>query len=98
MKDLRVFHDVYGNTAMIQHIKTCPYRGAPVKEDAFRLVVKADYDDGLVYFVSIYEKVDNALEELRIMSCGTFRENYSWDEEAYAGFLKRFGGAVARSA
>lgn len=41
---MKVYKDDFGNTAFIETVETFPYNGAAKRENAFRLVLKADYD------------------------------------------------------
>jgi hypothetical protein len=64
-----------GNTATITEKYILPYKGAMQKTKGYVLTLTADYDDNMVYFVSIYESIDKAMEELNSFSCGTWKNN-----------------------
>ena len=80
--EVQVFHDLYDNTAILQGVKVFPYSGAAMRKASYRLLVKSDYDGGFVYFVSVYETKEQALEKLKEMSGGTFREVVLSDDQA----------------
>lgn len=71
---MKVYKDDFGNTAFIETVETFPYNGAAKRENAFRLVLKADYDNDFIYHVSVYETGKEALNKLQEFSCGTFQK------------------------
>lgn len=70
------FNDDFGNTALIEKVFTSPYKGAR-RQDAYRLALTADYEDDFLYHVSVHATLDDAVNELHKMSCGTFRKVYA---------------------
>ena len=68
---MAVFKDDFHNRAVIEQVVTAPYYGAK-KQKAYRLIC-ADAEN-FVYFVSVYETVTEAMEKLKSLSAGTFRE------------------------
>jgi hypothetical protein len=68
-----ILHDDYGNTATIKEKYLLPYKGATRKEKGYILTLTSDYDNDMVYFVSIYESFDEAMKKLNNFSCGTWR-------------------------
>lgn len=70
---MKKYKDNFGNTAKLEEKMIFPYKGANVKSTAYVLTISADYDNDFVYFVSVYETYDEALEKLRTLSCGTFK-------------------------
>ena len=68
---MAVFKDDFHNRAVIEQVITAPYYGAK-KETAYRLIC-AD-EDNFIYFVSVYETVTEAMEKLKSLSAGTFKE------------------------
>ena len=71
---MSVYKDDFGNTAIIETIKHFPYREAKKKVKSFRLIVSSDYDNNSIYFVSVYETEERALNKLKEFSCGTFQK------------------------
>lgn len=69
-----VLHDNFGNTATITEKYILPYRGAMQKTKGYILTLTCDYDNDMVYFVSIYESLDKTMDELNTLSCGTWRK------------------------
>ena len=90
--DVQVFHDNFKNTAILQKVRVFPYDGCSMRKISYRLIVKSDYDDGFVYFVSVYETKEEALETLGNLSQGTFREYIMSDEmsERYHEIMHKF--------
>ena len=63
------FHDEeHGNTAIIEKVKTFPYKGAPKKQTGFRLIVSADYDEGFIYHISLHETLEAAKDKLTTLA------------------------------
>lgn len=71
---MKTFKDDFGNVATIEEKMTLPYKGSPIKEKAFILTLKAEYDNNMIYFVSIYETEKEALEKLTYFSCNTWKQ------------------------
>lgn len=95
MARVRVFHDCYRNTAVLQETQVFPYYGAACKKPAYRLVVKADYDDQMLTYASVFETEREAMDQLSVMGCGTFRECVP--QADYWRFLNRLDGPVCRA-
>lgn len=68
-----ILHDDYGNTATIVEKYILPYRESPQKEKGYILTLTANYDNDMVYFVSIYETYDEAMKHLNEFSCRTWK-------------------------
>lgn len=71
---IKVYKDMYGNTATIEKVRIMPYKEAQTKCDAYKLTASSDYENGFIYFVSVYESIGDAIKKLNNMSCGTFKE------------------------
>lgn len=71
---MKTYIDDFGNRATIKKKMMLPYRDSPIKEKAFILSVYADYDNGFMYFRSVYPSAGDALKRLNEFSCGTFKE------------------------
>jgi len=71
---MNIYKDDFGNTAMIDNVTILPYKGASKRENSFKLIIKADYDNDFIYHVSVYETEKDALNKLQEFSCGTFQE------------------------
>jgi hypothetical protein len=77
MVGLRVFKDIFHNTAYIKEICIYPYYGAKELEKGYRLILKSDYDStDSIYYLSIFQSMAAALNKLKEFSCGTFKEIY----------------------
>ena len=74
MKTIKTLHDNFGNTGIIEELEIYPYRGAKKKEKAFRLILSSDYDNNIIYHISIYETLEDVENKLEDLSCGTFKE------------------------
>ena len=70
----RYYKDDFGNSAVIIEGFTLPYNGAASRTKSYILESSADYDDGFVYFRSVYETVEAAEEKLNSLSCGTWKK------------------------
>lgn len=69
----KLLYDNFGNTAKITKRKIYPFRGSQVKKDSYTLTLTADYEEDLIYFVSVYESEKEAMKKLKEFSCGTFK-------------------------
>ena len=74
-KGMLVVHlkDDFGNSGTIEEKMILPYKGSPVREPAYILTLNADYENGLVYHVSVHPSFGDAIETVKPFSCGTFR-------------------------
>ena len=70
---ITILHDDFGNTAEINEKMTIPYKGSPIKENAFILSITADYDNNFLYFVSVYESKEKVMNKLKEFSCNTWK-------------------------
>lgn len=70
---MKIFHDDFGNTAKITERNILPYRGATQTEKGYVLSITADYDNDFLYYVSVFESVDDAIEKLKQFSCNTWK-------------------------
>ena len=73
-KIFKVFKDIYGNIATIIQTKGLPFQDAPERVDEFTLTLYATYDNNKVYFLSIFESLEDAKNKLKQFSCGKFEE------------------------
>ena len=73
MKLVKMYKDDFGNMASIEKGKILPYKDSPIKEMAYRLTLCAMYDS-FIYYVSIYESMEKALEKLSEFSCNSWKE------------------------
>lgn len=72
MTYIGIYRDDFGNAADIDYSVAHAYKGGPMT-DHYRLTCRAVYDNNYVYHVSVHETQADAENELRKMSCGTFR-------------------------
>lgn len=71
---MKKYKDNFGNAAKIELVKIYPYKGAETKIKGFRLWVYSEYNKNFVYFVSVYESFTGAVNKLKELSSGTFKE------------------------
>ena len=67
--------DEYGNRALIEEVEIKPHKEAKL-EKAYRLSCYAEYDEDFCYYISIFDSVESAENQLKEFSCGSF-ENVS---------------------
>ena len=67
------YQDDFNNKAIIQTKKILPYDGAKEKETAFILKCYSLHDN-FMYFLSVYETLEDAEQKLATFSCGTFKK------------------------
>ena len=70
---IKILHDDFGNTATITEKDILPYRGSPIKEKGYILSITADYENNFLYFVSVYESIEKAMNKLEEFSCNTWK-------------------------
>lgn len=70
---MRTYKDDFGNRATIKRKYILPYRGAAGKEPAYILTCYSEYDNDLIYHVTVHESKAEAEEQLKEFSCGTFK-------------------------
>lgn len=70
---MKEFHDDFGNIATIKEEQHFPYKGAKEKQNGFVLTLTADYENDFVYFVSLYETENDAMNKLKSFSCNTWK-------------------------
>lgn len=63
--------DEYENRALIEEVEIKPHKGGTPKK-AYRLSCYADYDEDFCYYVSIFDSVESAENQLKKFSCGSF--------------------------
>lgn len=68
------FKDDFGNTATITTKYIRPYKDAKHKEISYVLTLTSDYNNDFVYFVSVYDSTEAAINKLSEFSCNTFKE------------------------
>ena len=64
--------DEYENRALIEEVEIKPHRGS-TSEKAYRLSCYAEYDNDFCYYVSIFDSVESAKNQLKEFSCGSFK-------------------------
>jgi len=70
----KLFKDDFHNTALIETVWNYPNFGANKKELGYWLACFADYNNNFLYFCSVYNTEEAAMEKLKTLSCGTFKE------------------------
>ena len=73
MKVVAQYADSFGNAAKVDYKRGPAYKGGPLS-DCYRLTCCALYDGGYIYHVSVHETQADAENELKKMSCGTFKK------------------------
>ena len=69
---MMLYKDDFGNYANILYGRGKAYKNGPLA-DEYTLILYAGYDNNKMYFLSIYETYEKALEKLKEFSCGTFK-------------------------
>ena len=64
--------DEHGNRALIEEVEIKPHKEAKL-EKAYRLSCYAEYDEDFCYYVSIFDSVESAENQLKEFSCGSFK-------------------------
>lgn len=64
--------DSYGNKAIIEEVEVKPRKEAKL-EKAYRLSCYAEYNDNFCYYISIFDSVESAENQLKEFSCGSFK-------------------------
>lgn len=70
---IMMLNDDFGNCAVIREVEILPYREAEQKVKSLEMTLYSTYDDNRVYFLSMYETLEKALQKLEGFSCGTFK-------------------------
>lgn len=73
MTIIKMLHDGFGNTAVIEKGLTLPYNGAEKKVMSYRLSLYATYDNNFLYHVSTYDLLSDLESDLKRFSCGMFK-------------------------
>ena len=63
--------DEYGNRALIEEVEIKPHKEAKL-EKAYRLSCYAEYDEDFCYYISIFDSVESAENQVKELSCGSF--------------------------
>lgn len=67
------YKDNFNNKAIIQTKKILPFDGAKKKETAYFLKCYSFRDDSM-YYLSVFETLEDAEQKLATFSCGTFKQ------------------------
>lgn len=73
----RKYADDYGNIATIDYDRLPAYKGDKFLNPSYRVTCTAMYPSYMtpyVYHVSVFESMEEALNDLHRLSCGTFKE------------------------
>ena len=79
--------DEYGNKALIEEVEVKPHKEAKL-ERVYRLSCYAEYNEDFCYYVSIFDSVESAENQLKKFSCGTFKDTSIISAENIIRFLK----------
>lgn len=63
--------DEHGNKALIEEVEIKPHKEAKL-EKAYRLSCYAEYDEDFCYYISIFDSVESAENQVKKISCGGF--------------------------
>lgn len=63
--------DEYGNRALIEEVEIKSHKEAKL-EKAYRLSCYAEYDEDFCYYISIFDSVESAENQVKKLSCGSF--------------------------
>ncbi len=89
--------DEYGNKALIEEVEIRPHKEAKL-EKAYRLSCYAEYNDNFCYYVSIFDSVESAENQLKEFSCGSFRNILEiMVENILVGFNEKFKNSIYES-
>ena len=64
--------DEYGNRALIEEVEVKLHKEAKA-EKVYRLSCYAEYDEDFCYYISIFDSVESAKNQLKKFSCGSFK-------------------------
>ena len=64
--------DSYKNKALIEEVEAKPHKEAKT-EKVYRLSCYAEYDNDFCYYISIFDSVENAENQLKEFSYGSFK-------------------------
>lgn len=79
--------DEYENRALIEEVEVKPHKEAKL-ERVYRLSCYAEYNEDFCYYVSIFDSVESAENQLKKFSCGTFKDTSIISAENIIRFLK----------
>ena len=71
---MKVYYYNFENKATIRKVRVKPYCGAKQKQDGYLLKIYALYEHNFLYKADMFESEEDALNELKKYSCGTFKE------------------------
>lgn len=70
---MMMLNDDFGNGAVIREVEILPHREAKQRIKSWEMTLYSTYDRNRVYFLSMYETLEEALQKLEEFSCGTFK-------------------------
>lgn len=68
------YTDNFEHIAIIEKTKIYPFYGSKTKETAYVLSLYSTYKENRLYYLSTFESMNDALNALKKISCGTFKE------------------------
>lgn len=71
---MKTYYDNFQNKATITKVRVKPYCDAKQKQTGYLLKCYAMYDRNFMYSANLFETEQDALNELKKYSCGTFVE------------------------
>lgn len=91
------WEDEYENKALIEEVEIKPHKEAKL-ERVYRLSCYAEYNEDFCYYVSIFDSVESAENQLKKFSCGSFRNILEiMVENILAGFDEKFKNSIYES-
>ena len=89
--------DEYENRALIEEVEIKPHKEAKL-EKVYRLSCYAEYNDNFCYYISIFDSVESAENQLKEFSCGSFRNILEiMVENILVGFDEKFKNSIYES-
>ena len=64
MRKWTYVNEEYGNIGTIEEVMTYPYKGAPKRQQGFRVTAMAAYEHNFVYHISVFETLQEAKDDL----------------------------------
>ena len=68
------YKDEYGNRALIEEVEIKPHKEAKM-EKAYRLSCYAEYNNNFCYYISIFDSVESAENQLKSLVAAVLKTN-----------------------
>ena len=70
---MMMFNDDYGHCAVVREVKILAHREAKKRTSSWEFTLYSTFDNNRVYHLSMHESLEDALKNLELFSCGTFK-------------------------